>query len=156
MEQRTRHAGAASEILGGKCRVGGTEYEILGGRTLVGGTGYDISFGPEPVECTITLSGTGGTITYNGTEQTESFTAMSGKKITIQVKARYYTQAALSAIYLNGTRVKQVQAMAAGGFVYASYDYTVTTNATIKRSVSSTSAKYAEMLRITEETEESE
>lgn len=155
MEHRTRYAGAASEILGGRTLVGGTAYEILGGRTLVGGTGYDISFA-EPVECTITLSGTGGTITYNGTEQTESFTAMSGETITIQVKARYYTQAALSAIYLNGTRVKQAQAMAAGGYVYASYDYTVTTNATIKRSVSSTSAKYAEMLRITEETEESE
>ena len=141
MEHRTRYAGAESEI--------------LGGRTLVGGTGYDISF-TEPVECTITLSGTGGTITYNGTEQTESFTAMSGKTITIQVKARYYTQASMSYIYLNGTRVKQVQAMSVGGFVYASYDYTVATNATIKRSKSSTSAKYAEVVRITDETEESE
>ena len=156
MEHRTRYAGAASEILGGRTLVGGTAYEILGGRTLVGGTGYDISFGPEPVECTITLSGTGGTITYNGTEQTESFTAMSGETITIQVKARYYTQASMSYIYLNGTRVKQAQAMSAGGYVYASYDYTVTTNATIKRSKSSTSAKYAEIVRITEETEESE
>lgn len=153
MEHRTRHAGAASEILGGKCRVGGTAYEILGGRTLVGGTGYDISFESEAVECTITLSGTGGTITYNGTEQTESFTAMSGKKITIQVKARYYMQPAQSNIYLNGTRVKQASAMRAGGYVYASYDYTVTTNATITRSKTSNSKKYAEDIRIVEETE---
>ena len=138
MEHRTRYAGAESEI--------------LGGRTLVGGTGYDISF-TEPVEFTITLSGTGGTITYNGTEQTESFTAMSGEKITIQVKAMYYRQAALSNIYLNGTRVKQAMAMSVGGYVYASYDYTVTTNATINRSKSSTSAKYTEEVRITEETE---
>ena len=138
MEHRTRYAGAESEI--------------LGGRTLVGGTGYDISF-TEPVECTITLSGTGGTITYNGTEQTESFTAMSGKKITIQVKARNYGKPAQSNIYLNGTLVKQAMAMSAGGARYASYDYTVTTNATIKRSTSNTSAKYSEDVRITEETE---
>ena len=155
MEHRTRYAGAESEILGGRTLVGGTAYEILGGRTLVGGTGYDISF-TEPVECTITLSGTGGTITYNGTEQTESFTAMSGKKITIQVKARNYGKPAQSNIYLNGTRVKQAMAMSVGGYVYASYDYTVTTNATIKRSQSSTSAKYAEEVRITDETEETE
>lgn len=152
MEHRTRYAGAESEILGGRTLVGGTAYEILDGRTLVGGTGYDISF-TEPVECTITLSGTGGTITYNGTEQTESFTAMSGKKITIQVKARYYRRPAQSNIYLNGTRVKQAVSTSIGGPAYASYDYTVTTNATIERSLSDTSASYAEDVRITEETE---
>lgn len=152
MGHRTRYAGAESEILGGRTLVGGTAYEILGGRTRVGGTGYDISF-TEPVECTITLSGTGGTITYNGTEQTESFTAMSGEKITIQVKAKYYGKPAQSNIYLNGTLVKQAMAMSAGGYRYASYDYTVTTNATIKRSITSTSAKYSEDVRITEETE---
>ena len=152
MEHRTRYTGAESEILDGRTLVGGTAYEILGGRTLVGGTGYDISF-TEPVECTITLSGTGGTITYNGTEQTESFTAMSGEKITIQVKAKYYGKPAQSNIYLNGTLVKQAMAMSAGGTRYASYDYTVTTNATIKRSNTSTSAKYSEDVRITEETE---
>lgn len=152
MGHRTRYAGTAYEILGGRTLVSGTAYEILGGRTRVGGTGYDISF-TEPVECTITLSGTGGTITYNGTEQTESFTAMSGEKITIQVKAKYYGKPAQSNIYLNGTLVKQAMAMSAGGYRYASYDYTVTTNATIKRSTTSTSAKCSEEVRITEETE---
>lgn len=152
MGHRTRYAGTAYEILGGRTLVSGTAYEISGGRTRVGGTGYDISF-TEPVECTITLSGTGGTITYNGTEQTESFTAMSGEKITIQVKAKYYGKPAQSNIYLNGTLVKQALAMSAGGYRYASYDYTVTTNATIKRSNTSTSAKYSEDVRITEETE---
>lgn len=152
MGHKTRYAGTAYEILGGRTLVDGTGYEILGGRTRVGGTGYDISF-TEPVECTITLSGTGGTITYNGTEQTESFTAMSRKKITIQVKAKYYGKPAQSNIYLNGTLVKQAMAMSAGGYRYASYDYTVTTNATIKRSKTSTSAKYSEDVRITEETE---
>lgn len=152
MGHKTRYAGTAYEILGGRTLVSGTAYEILGGRTRVGGTGYDISF-TEPGECTITLSGTGGTITYNGTEQTESFTAMSGKKITIQVKARYYRRPAQSNIYLNGTLVKQAMSMSIGGPAYASYDYTVTTNATINRSRSDTSASYEEDVRITEETE---
>ena len=152
MAHKALIGGTAYGIIGGRTLIGGTGYGISKGRTLVGGTGYDISF-TEPVECTITLSGTGGTITYNGTEQTESFTAMSGKKITIQVKAKYYGKPAQSNIYLNGTLVKQAMAMSAGGYKYASYDYTVTTNATIKRSTSSTSAKYSEEVRITEETE---
>ena len=43
MAHRTRVAGTAYEITGGRCRVAGTAYEITGGRCLAGGTAYDLS-----------------------------------------------------------------------------------------------------------------
>ena len=44
MSHKTKIAGTAYEITGGKTRRNGTNYTITGGKTLVGGTAYSINF----------------------------------------------------------------------------------------------------------------
>ena len=105
-----------------------------GGRTLVNGTEYEIGFGPN--EYTITLTGSGGTITYNGVAQTGTFVVRAGDSITITATAfcttPKYKQKAT--IQLNGSTVSAKTATETYQTVTATYTYTPEQDTKIARS----------------------
>lgn len=106
-----------------------------GGRTLVNGTAYEVAFGPS--EYIMTLSGSGGTIKYNGAAQTETFAVAVGDSIEITADAfcanTYYPQTAV--IQLNGVTVASQEAIRSGQGATATYTYTPDSDAEIVRSV---------------------
>lgn len=121
--------GTSYAVGGGTALIDGTKYQIGGGgRTLIDGTAYKINFTPS--EYIMTLTGSGGTITYNGVTQTSTFRVAAGDSIVC--KASYNsTEASMRAhaiIILNGTTVKEASGGRSGS---VSYTYTPTANATI-------------------------
>ena len=127
--------GTEYDIKAGKCLVGSTTYVMKKGRTLIGGTAYEISF--KPSEYTITMTGSGGKIIYNGVEQTETFTVAAGESITIMATAfttnGKFPQQAI--IQLNGTTVSSKTAWEISETVTATYTYTPEQDTSIIRSV---------------------
>ena len=126
--------GTSYAISGGTDLITGTSYQIWGGRTLVNGTAYEIKF--KPSEYTITLTGSGGKITYNGVEQTKTFTVAAGESITITATAfttnGKFPQQAI--IQLNGTTVSSKTAWEVYETVTATYTYTPEQDTRITRS----------------------
>ena len=119
---------------GGTDLIAGTSYQIWGGRTLVNGTAYEIKF--KPSEYTITMTGSGGKITYNGVEQTKTFIVAAGESITITATAfttngKFPEQAI---IQLNGTKVSSKTAWNVYETVTATYTYTPEQDTSIIRS----------------------
>jgi hypothetical protein len=100
----------------------------------VNGTAYEIKF--KPSEYTITLTGSGGKITYNGVEQTKTFTVAAGESITITATAfttnGKFPQKAI--IQLNGTTVSSKTAWEVYETVTATYTYTPEQDTRITRS----------------------
>ena len=127
--------GTEYDIKAGKCLVSITTYVVKKGRTLIGGTAYEISFGPS--EYTITLTGSGGKIIYNGVEQTKTFTVADGESITITATAftinGKFPQRAI--IQLNGTTVSSKTAWDVYETVTATYTYTPEQDTSIIRSM---------------------
>lgn len=130
--------GTSYAIKGGTDLIAGTSYQIGGGRTLVNGTEYEIKF--KPSEYTITLTGSGGKITYNGVEQTGTFTVAAGESITITATAfntnSKFPQRAI--IQLNGTTVSSKTAFEVYETVTATYTYTPEQDTSIIRSTTAT------------------
>lgn len=122
--------GTGYDVNAGKCLVGGTAYTLKKGRTLIGGTAYEIRFGPS--EYTITLTGSGGTIIYNGVEQNGTFTVTAGDSVTIKARAEDYINSSqvTATISLNG---KVVATKTNGVIAEVTYIYTPSANATITR-----------------------
>ena len=127
--------GTGYDVNTGKCLVNGTAYVLKKGRTLIGGTAYEIIF--KPSEYTITLTGSGGKIIYNGVEQTKTFTVADGESITITATAftinGKFPQQAI--IQLNGTTVSSKTAWEISETVTATYTYTPEQDTSIIRSV---------------------
>ena len=127
--------GTGYDVNAGKCLVGGTAYTLKKGRTLIGGTAYEISF--KPSEYTITLTGSGGKIIYNGVEQTKTFIVADGESITITATAfnanGKFPQKAI--IQLNGTTVSSKTALDVYETVTATYTYTPEQDTRIIRSM---------------------
>lgn len=122
--------GIQYDLKAGRCLVGGTAYSVKKGRTLIGGTAYEIRFGPS--EYTITLTGSGGTIIYNGVEQNGTFTVTAGDSVTIKARAEDYINSSqvTATISLNG---KVVATKTNGVIAEVTYIYTPSANATITR-----------------------
>ena len=122
-------------VTGGRDLIGGTGYAKKKGRVLVNGTAYEIKF--KPSEYTITLTGSGGKITYNGVEQTKTFTVAAGESITITATAftinGKFPQRAI--IQLNGTKVSSKTAWDVYETVTATYTYTPEQDTSIIRSM---------------------
>ena len=126
--------GTSYAIKGGTDLIAGTSYQIGGGRTLVDGTAYEIKF--KPSEYTITLTGSGGKITYNGVEQTKTFTVAAGESITITATA-FCSNGKIpqkATIQLNGTTVSTKTANGRYETVTATYTYTPEQDTRIIRS----------------------
>ena len=104
--------------------------KLGGGRTLVDGTEYEIKF--KPSEYTITLTGSGGKITYNGVEKNGTFTVTAGDSVTIKARAEDYVNSSqvTATISLNG---KVVATKTNGVIAEVTYIYTPSANATITR-----------------------
>lgn len=98
------------------------------------GTAYEVKFGPS--EYTITLTGSGGKITYNGVEQTKTFTVAAGESITITATAftRNVKFPQRAIIQLNGTTVSSKTAWEVSETVTATYTYTPEQDTKIVRS----------------------
>ena len=97
------------------------------------GTAYEIKF--KPSEYTITMTGSGGKIIYNGVEQTETFTVAAGESITITATAFTNGKFPQSAIIkLNGTTVSSKTALDVYETVTATYTYTPEQDTSIIRS----------------------
>lgn len=125
--------GTSYAIKGGTDLIAGTSYQIGGGRTMVDGTAYEIKF--KPSEYTITLTGSGGKITYNGVEQTKTFIVAAGESITITATAFTYGKFPQQAIIqLNGTTVSSKTALDPYETVTATYTYTPEQDTSIIRS----------------------
>ena len=122
--------GTSYAIKGGTDLIAGTSYQTGGGRTLVDGTAYEVKFGPS--EYTITLTGSGGKITYNGVEQNGTFTVTAGDSVTIKARAEDYVNSSqvTATISLNG---KVVATKTNGVIAEVTYIYTPSANATITR-----------------------
>ena len=101
---------------------------------MVNGTAYEIKF--KPSEYTITMTGSGGKITYNGVEQTKTFIVAAGESITITATAfttnGKFPQQAI--IQLNGTTVSSKTAWQVYETVTATYTYTPEQDISIIRS----------------------
>ena len=133
MAHKTLISGTPYSMTGGTDLIAGTSYQIGGGRTLVNGTAYEIKF--KPSEYTITMTGSGGKITYNGVEQTKTFIVAAGESITITATAftnGKFPQQAI--IQLNGTTVSSKTALEVYETVTATYTYTPEQDTSIIRS----------------------
>ena len=133
MAHKTLMSGTPYSMTGGTDLIAGTSYQIWGGRTLVNGTAYEIKF--KPSEYTITMTGSGGKITYNGVEQTKTFIVAAGESITITATAftnGKFPQQAI--IQLNGTTVSSKTALEVYETVTATYTYTPEQDTSIIRS----------------------
>lgn len=133
MAHKTLISGTPYSMTGGTDLIAGTSYQIGGGRTLVNGTAYEIKF--KPSEYTITMTGSGGKITYNGVEQTKTFIVAAGESITITATAftnGKFPQQAI--IQLNGTTVSSKTALDLYETVTATYTYTPEQDTSIIRS----------------------
>ena len=134
MAHKTLISGTPYSMTGGTDLIAGTSYQIGGGRTLVNGTAYEIKF--KPSEYTITMTGSGGKITYNGVEQTKTFIVAAGESITITATAftnGKFPQQAI--IQLNGTTVSSKTALEVYETVTATYTYTPEQDTSIIRSM---------------------
>lgn len=122
--------GTQYDLKAGRCLVGGTAYSVKKGRTLIRGTAYEIKF--KPSEYTITLTGSGGKIIYNGVEQNGTFTVTAGDSVTIKARAEDYVNSSqvTATISLNG---KVVATKTNGVIAEVTYIYTPSANATITR-----------------------
>ena len=134
MAHKTLISGTARSVTGGRDLIAGTGYAKKQGKTLVNGTAYEIKF--KPSEYTITLTGSGGKITYNGVEQTKTFTVAAGESITITATAftinSKFPEKAI--IQLNGTTVSSKTAWDVYETVTATYTYTPEQDTSIIRS----------------------
>lgn len=130
MAHKTLISGTAYSVTGGRELIGGTGYGCKAGKTLIGGTAYEIKF--KPSEYTITLTGSGGKITYNGVEQNGTFTVTAGDSVTIKARAEDYVNSSqvTATISLNG---KVVATKTNGVIAEVTYIYTPSANATITR-----------------------
>lgn len=130
MAHKTLISGTAYSVTGGRELIGGTGYDCKAGKTLIGGTAYEIKF--KPSEYTITLTGSGGKITYNGVEQNGTFTVTAGDSVTIKARAEDYVNSSqvTATISLNG---KVVATKTNGVIAEVTYIYTPSANATITR-----------------------
>ena len=135
MAHKTLISGTARSVTGGRDLIAGTGYAKKQGKTLVNGTAYEIKF--KPSEYTITLTGSGGKITYNGVEQTKTFIVAAGESITITATAfttnGKFPQKAI--IQLNGTTVSSKTALDVYETVTATYTYTPEQDTSIIRSM---------------------
>ena len=90
-----------------------------------------------PSEYTITMTGSGGKITYNGVEQTKTFIVAAGESITTTATAfttnGKFPQKAI--IQLNGTTVSSKTALEVYETVTATYTYTPEQDTSIIRSM---------------------
>ena len=77
----------------------------------------------------MTLTGSGGTITYNGVKQTTTFRVAAGDSIVCTANAIGMMVSAVARITLNGTEVAR---KSGDGKVDATYTYQPKANATIK------------------------
>lgn len=127
---KTMIDGTWYDLKAGGCLVGGTAYSVKKGRTLVNGTVYEIKF--KPSEYTITMTGSGGKIIYNGVEQNGTFTVTAGDSVTIKARAEDYVNSSqvTATISLNG---KVVATKTNGVIAEVTYIYTPSANATITR-----------------------
>ena len=133
MAHKTLISGTARSVTGGRDLIAGTGYAKKQGKTLVNGTAYEIKF--KPSEYTITLTGSGGKITYNGVEQTKTFIVAAGESITITATAFTNGKFPQSAIIkLNGTTVSSKTALEVYETVTATYTYTPEQDTSIIRS----------------------
>ena len=134
MAHKTLISGTARSVTGGRDLIGGTGYDCKAGKTLIGGTVYEIKF--KPSEYTITMTGSGGKIIYNGVEQTKTFIVAAGESITITATAfttnGNFPQKAI--IQLNGTTVSIKTAFEVYETVTATYTYTPEQDTSIIRS----------------------
>lgn len=130
MAHKTLISGTAYSVTGGRDLIGGTGYDCKAGKTLIGGTAYEIKF--KPSEYTITMTGSGGKITYNGVEQNGTFTVTAGDSVTIKARAEDYVNSSqvTATISLNG---KVVATKTNGVIAEVTYIYTPSANATITR-----------------------
>ena len=135
MAHKTLISGTAYAVKGGRDLIAGTGYAKKQGKTLVNVTAYEIKF--KPSEYTITLTGSGGKITYNGVEQTKTFIVAAGESITITATAfttnGKFPQKAI--IQLNGTTVSSKTALEVYETVTATYTYTPEQDTSIIRSM---------------------
>lgn len=136
MSHKTLISGTSYAIKGGTDLIAGTSYQIGGGRTLVNGTAYEVAFGPS--EYIMTLSGSGGTIKYNGVAQTETFAVSVGASIEIIADAACVRvqEPQTAIIKLNGVTVASQEAFRPSQGATATYTYTPDSDAEIVRSVS--------------------
>lgn len=136
MAHKTLIGGTAYEIKGGRDLIGGTGYAKKKGKTLVNGTAYEVAFGPS--EYIMTLSGSGGTIKYNGVAQTETFAVAVGASIEIIADAVCVRvqEPQTAIIKLNGVTVASQEAFRPSQGATATYTYTPDLDAEIVRSVS--------------------
>ena len=98
------------------------------------GTAYEIKL--KPSEYTITMTGSGGKIIYNGVEQTKTFIVAAGESITITATA-FNTNGKFpekAIIQLNGTKVSSKTAWGVYETVTATYTYTPAQDTSIIRS----------------------
>lgn len=130
MAHKTLISGTARSVTGGRDLIAGTGYAKKQGKTLVNGTAYEIKF--KPSEYTITMTGSGGKITYNGVEQNGTFTVTAGDSVTIKARAEDYVNSSqvTATISLNG---KVVATKTNGVIAEVTYIYTPSANATITR-----------------------
>lgn len=142
MAHKTLIGGTAYEISGGKTLIDGTAYKIVGGKTLVSGTTYDIAFMPV-----ITISGNPTILPHPSyaswvylvhDDGTVSLVPNGKNLIPKGTVLRCFVGAwsGLTAkILKNGETIFSYtcEESSSNGFIPTrSYDYTVTSNATIK------------------------
>lgn len=138
--------GTAFAVTAGTELINGTICKKGGGRTLVNGTAFEVKFGSS--EYVITLTGSGGTVIYNGVAQTGTFTVKAGESVEIKAIGWSSVAYAIAKITLNGKEVAAEQ----GASAEAVYTYTPTSNATINVTVNSRAGRwYMETIDITEE-----
>lgn len=148
MAHKTLISGTAYSVTGGRELIGGTGYGCKAGKTLIGGTAFTVPLGSA--KYTITLTGSGGKITYNGVEQTETFTVAAGESITITATA-FTTSVGVpqsAIIQLNGTTVSSKRTQRANQTVTATYTYTPEQDTKIIRSKRNIAANYSTTINI--------
>lgn len=141
--------GTSYAVGGGTALTDGTKYQIGGGTTLIDGTAYQINFAPS--EYIMTLTGSGGTITYNGVTQTTTFRVAVGDSIVCT--AHGIGVNVTVAIYLNNTVVASKRALRTAS---VSYTYTPTSNAIINRVITNSGNNTMTKIKITDNNRQEE
>ena len=162
MAHKTLIDGTAYEIDGGKTLIGGTAYSIDKGKTLVGGTAYEVGFVTDPVITIIYEPGTYyafgetnyrcGNLEIGDTTYASYFfesNAIDQYTLTLPVGTIIgcVTRASGNG-YAGEVRINGETVFSGG---YNTYEYTVTTNATIVlTSTTKDIANFADSVYITE------
>lgn len=162
MAHKTLINGTAYEISGGRTLVNGTGYSIDKGKTLVGGTAYEVGFVVDPVITIIfelasyTMSGSTeyrcGEVQIDGTTYGKNYAISNGiDQCTLTVPIGTIitcVRRAMGTGYVGKIEVNGVTVSSGG---YGTYDYTVTTNATIVLTATVKNVtNYADSVYITE------